>query len=903
MSILKMILGDPNKKLIDKADVIVKQINDLESKVSILSDDELKNQTNIFKEKLSNSTDVEKTLNEILPEVFATCREASKRVLGMRHFDVQLIAGYFLHKGFISEMKTGEGKTLVATLPAYLNSLTDKGVHVVTVNDYLAKRDSEWMGKLYTFLGVSTAFVGHITSLRLDYVDQEDGSNVLEFVPVSRRDAYACGITYGTNNEFGFDYLRDNMVFSSEEKVQRKLNYTIVDEVDSILIDEARTPLIISSTADESTEKYYIFSQIVKKLNKETDYNIDEKLKSVTLTDEGLKKVEEYLNIKNIYTSEGVALVHHLEEALKAEVLFTLDKDYVVKDGEVVIVDEFTGRMMPGRRYSEGLHQAIEAKEGIQIQNESLTLATITLQNYFRMYNKLSGMTGTAMTEAEEFSKIYKLETVVIPTNRINIRKDLNDRIYKNEDAKFNAVIEEVRERHTKGQPVLIGTISIEKNEKLHRLLEKAGIPHNILNAKNHEREAEIIAQAGKVGGVTIATNMAGRGVDIMLGGNPQEKEEFEKVKELGGLCVIGTERHESRRIDNQLRGRSARQGDPGSTLFFVSLEDDLMRIFGSDRIKSMMNNLGIPDDMPIENSIISKQLEGAQKRVEGHNFDIRKHLVEYDDVINQHRNIIYRKRDEILENSEKTKEIIYNFVSKDVERVIKIHTAIDDIKSWGVKEMFDSINSVINLTETDLVTVNDIVNNDSDFEKKRTDLLNLFNSLIEKSYKNLEEKIENNFLRQIEKSLLLKVIDTLWIDHLDNINNLRMSIGLRGYGQRDPLVEYKKEAFNLFEELMNSIRHDVASNIFKINISTEQISNIPKETQNFSNIEESGPKEIGQFNANVQDIFGKDSIREKMDQEIASNSSSVSSEYAGVGRNDVCPCGSGKKFKKCHGA
>ncbi len=908
MSILKLILGDPNKKLIDKVQPIINRINELEQKYSQMSDEELKNQTNVFKEKINSFEDKDKALDEILPDAFAVAREAGKRVLGMRHFDVQLIAGYFLHKGYVSEMRTGEGKTLVATLPAYLNALTGNGVHVVTVNDYLAKRDSEWMGKLYSFLGVSTSFVGHMTSLKLSYITKDDGSVGLEFIPVSRKEAYACDITYGTNNEFGFDYLRDNMVVDLNDKTQRKLNYAIVDEVDSILIDEARTPLIISSEAAQSAQMYYSFAQIVGGLQDKIDYTIDEKLKSATLTDAGLKKVESTLGVSNIYTNDGIAMVHHLEEALKAKALFLRDRDYVVKDGEIIIVDEFTGRMMPGRRYSEGLHQAIEAKENVEIKNESMTLATITLQNYFRIYKKLSGMTGTAITEAEEFGKIYKLEVVVVPTNKPNIRKDLNDKIYKNEHGKFVAVVEEIRKKYEIGQPVLVGTVSIEKNEILSNMLNKAGIPHNVLNAKNHEREAEIIAQAGKFRAVTIATNMAGRGVDIKLGGSEDDIDSTNKIKELGGLCVIGTERHESRRIDNQLRGRSGRQGDPGSTQFFISLEDDLMRIFGSEKIKAMMESMGIPEDMPIENGMISKSIESAQKRVEGHNFDIRKHLVEYDDVINSHRNIIYKKRDEILENADKTRETVVGFINEEISKIINVHTTEEDSKKWNVDNIYQSINSMFVSTADLKKEIQSIIDQNIALENKKKELIDRLFKFAESSYRDLENEITPEFLRQIEKQMLLKIIDNLWISHLDTVSDLRMSVGLRGYGQRDPLVEYKRDAFNMFTNLIDNIKTQIAYSIFKVRLITNVENPQAQDPLLLNQVKEIGADEPEQFSNNVDEEkvenflgLNNDDVRKKMEAEVSKNDFA---EFNGekVGRNDLCPCGSGKKYKKCHG-
>ncbi len=901
------IFGDLNKKLLDKHKPIVDRINSLENEYSDLTNDALKLEISVIRDKvkdeISKTKNKEDVLNKYLEQVYAIVRETSKRVLGMRHFDVQIYAGIFLHKGYITEMKTGEGKTLVATLPAFLNSLAGDGVHIVTVNDYLAKRDAEWMGKIYKFLNASVAYIGHEESMKLDYVTDQDGNLHLQMVPISRKEAYLCDIVYGTNNEFGFDYLRDNMVIDLDDRVQRGLDYAIVDEVDSILIDEARTPLIISSQAEQSTEKYYQFANIVKQLKENEDYVIDEKQKSAILTDNGLKRVEEMLNIKNLYTDERIDLVHHLEEALKAQSLFLRDRDYVVKDGEIIIVDEFTGRLMPGRRYSEGLHQAIEAKEGVEIKNESMTLATITLQNYFRMYRKLAGMTGTAVTEAEEFSKIYKLETVVIPTNKKMIRKDYEDEIYKDEKSKFNAVVNKIKEKYENGQPVLVGTVSIEKNEQLHKLLEKVQIPHNVLNAKNHEKEAEIIAQAGRLHAVTIATNMAGRGVDIMLGGNPQIKEEAEKVKELGGLFVIGTERHESRRIDNQLRGRSGRQGDPGESQFYLSMEDDLMRIFGSERIKNMMNAMGLPDDMPIKNKMITRSIESAQKRVEGYNFDIRKHLVEYDDVINNHRNIIYKKREEILENKDNSKEIVLGFIKDEIEKIVNINTSEDNVNLWNIDNILINIRNMFNAPDDISSNINNIIQDKQvhDLNQKKQSIIDYIFDLASKSYDLLEKDISPDILRQIERALLLKVIDTLWIDHLDRVDDLRMGIGLRGYGQRDPLVEYKRDAFNMFSELIDNIKHQVAFSIFKIkllaNTEAEQIINnnqIVKES-------ESGADEPAQFEE-VKEMFSDNDVRKKMQEEVNQNKGNNTIHHEKIGRNDPCPCGSGKKYKKCCG-
>ncbi len=800
MSFLSKIFGDPNEREIKKDRLIVDKINSLEESVKSLTDKQLSAKTDEFKQRLAKK----ETLDDLLPEAFAVVREASKRKLGQRHFDVQLIGGIVLHEGKIAEMRTGEGKTLVATLPLYLNALTGKGVHLVTVNDYLARIGVGWMGQIYHYLGMSSAVVLPQGSFMYDPEFSDDSHHderLRHLRPVSKKEAYAADITYGTNNEFGFDYLRDNMVGDLEECAQRKLNYAIVDEVDSILIDEARTPLIISQPAGKSTERYQIFAKLAKKLKRDEDYKVDEKDKAVKITPEGITKIEKSLGVENVYSAENIEDVHHIEQSLKAEALFVRDKDYVVSEGEIVIVDEFTGRMLAGRRYSEGLHQAIEAKEGVIVQSESQTLATITFQNYFRLYNKLSGMTGTAQTEAEEFAKIYKLEVTRIPTHRPMVRKDLKDRIYKSELAKFNAVVEEVKERISKGQPVLLGSASIEKNEVLSSLLSKAGVKHETLNAKNNEREAEIIALAGQKSAVTLATNIAGRGTDIMLG---------DGVKELGGLHVIGTERHESRRIDNQLRGRAGRQGDPGSSQFFVSVEDDLMRIFGGERIGSLMGSLNIPDDVPIENQVISKSLENAQKRVEGHNFDIRKHLVEYDDVMNSQREVIYAKRRKYLEGVELRNEVESMF-SEEIASIVASKT--------------DTKTGVVDLAQTQEV-VSDIIPLSKDWSDKiSTKVPELITedimSKVKKALDNREKSL-GDVMNVVYKMVCLKTIDSAWLQHLENMDHLRDGIGLRGYGQRDPLVEYKAEAFGMFNRLQDMIRSEIANTILKVDVREE---------------------------------------------------------------------------------
>ncbi|MDD5043267.1 MAG: preprotein translocase subunit SecA [Patescibacteria group bacterium] len=894
MSFLTKIFGDPNEKVLKKVRPIIEKINLLENKFRPMSDEELKSQTARFKAELAQG----KTLDDILPEAFAVVREAARRTLGQRHYDVQLIGGIVLHWGQIAEMKTGEGKTLVATLPSYLNALTGAGVHVVTVNDYLSRRDAVWMGQVHNFLGLSVGCIQHESSFVYDASfasaeedekrDIEGGFKVRQdfLRPVSRREAYACDILYGTNNEFGFDYLRDNMAINLEQVSQRELNYAIVDEVDSILIDEARTPLIISAPAEESTEQYYQFANLVSQLKENEDYNIDEKMRTATLSAEGISKMEKWLGVDNIYTSGGISTVHHIEQALKAHTLFKIDRDYVVKDGEILIVDEFTGRLMYGRRYSEGLHQAIEAKEGVEIKRESQTMATITFQNLFRLYKKLSGMTGTAVTEAEEFSKIYKLEVSAIPTNKPMIRRDYSDKIYKTEMGKFTAVAKEIKERHTKGQPVLVGTISIEKNEMLSEILEREGVPHQVLNAKHHEKEAEIIAQAGRLGAVTIATNMAGRGVDIVLGGNPPNAEEAKKVCELGGLCVIGTERHESRRIDNQLRGRAGRQGDPGATQFYLSLEDDLMRIFGSDRLKSIMTTLKVPEDMPIQNGLVSKSIESAQTKVEGHHFDIRKHLVEYDDVLNKQREAIYRRRREVLQ-SDKERETILAMVKKEIEQIVLFHTAHDEEKNWDLEEIKEAVSTIFPLPDDVRLKLDDLREKAGGKEQDaqaRDVIINYLYDLALASYKKMAANFSDPALFvMIEKNILLRAIDSLWVEHLDAMSYMRTGIGLRGYGQRDPLVEYKKESFRMYNELVAMIEKEVVYSIYKVGLAQAALAASP-------------------FTKNL--IM---SAPAKTSERTTKNEEGVE-KVKKVGRNDPCPCGATKpdgtpkKYKHCCG-
>ncbi|HLB95591.1 MAG TPA: preprotein translocase subunit SecA [Patescibacteria group bacterium] len=845
---------------------MVEKINGVEKNFEHLTDAELQGKTGEFKKRLAQN----ESLDDILPEAFAVVREAAKRTIGQRHFDVQLMGGIILHQGKIAEMKTGEGKTLVATLALYLNALEGKGAHLITVNDYLARRDCAWMGPIFDKLELKVAAINHEASFLFTPQKQDVEPTTIEYanlLPISRRDAYAADITYGTNNEFGFDYLRDNMVQSREQMVQRDLNFAIVDEVDSILIDEARTPLIISAPAEESAALYRQFAELVPRLKAAEDYQVDEKMRAVTLSDEGMKKVEKILGLENVYDSRYIQLVHHLEEALIAHALYKKDRDYVVKNGEVIIVDEFTGRLMPGRRYSEGLHQAIEAKEGVEVQRESDTLATISFQNLFRLYRKLAGMTGTAETEAEEFFKIYKLEVVVIPTNKKMIRENLQDQIYKSEESKLTAVALDIKKRSEKGQPILVGTISIEKSEKLSRILKRMGVKHEVLNAKHHEREAKIIAQAGRPGAVTVATNMAGRGVDIILGGAPFNEKEYQKVVHAGGLHVLGTERHEARRIDNQLRGRSGRQGDPGSSVFYVSMEDDLMRIFGGERMKNLMNRLNLPDDMPIEHSLISRSIESAQKKVEGHNFDIRKHLVEYDDVQNKHRQAIYLLRRKILEGK-------------------SVHE----------------------------------------------DILNLMEEGAKGQYLLKYQEIGQDSMNQIERMVYLRSIDTLWVEHLNAMEVLREGIGLRGYGQRDPLVEYKAEAYRLYQRLIGNINAQVVEILLKAEIrpAPVQIAAQPLRQIQMKGADES--MAAGTFEDNQTPPLGwgekgsvpaieqtpaqsvpnsgvEVTVRTKSPLDVSPTpatqtdpSSTPSSSVPKVGRNDPCPCGSGKKYKKCHG-
>ncbi len=839
--LLTKIFGSKNERELKKLQPIIQAINELEPKFRQMSDEELKRQTDIFKQRIENG----ESLDELIPETFATVREASVRTVNMRHFDVQLIGGIVLHRGQIAEMKTGEGKTLVATLPAYLNALTGKGVHIVTVNDYLARRDTEWMGRIYNFLGLSVGTVLH----GLD--DAE------------RKTAYGSDITYGTNNEFGFDYLRDNMKFNHEAIVQKYLNFAIVDEVDSILIDEARTPLIISGPAEKSTHLYYQVNTIIPKLTRDKDYTIDEKARNAVMTEEGIAKCEKLLQVDNLYDPKYIELLHHINQALKAHTLFKRDVDYIVKNGEVIIVDEFTGRLMPGRRYSEGLHQALEAKENVKIENENQTLATITFQNYFRMYDKLAGMTGTADTEAAEFKKIYGLDVIVIPTNKPMIRTDYPDVIYKTKREKYEAVLDEIVALNKKGQPVLVGTISIDVSESLSKKLSKRGIPHSVLNAKNHQKEAEIIAMAGQKGAVTISTNMAGRGTDIVLG---------EGVTELGGLHILGTERHESRRIDNQLRGRSGRQGDPGSSRFYMALEDDLLRIFGGERITGIMERLGMEDGEPIEHKLISRAIENAQAKVEAHNFDIRKHLIEYDDVMNQQREVIYRQRREALTGSDlrsTIEDMIFERSRFIADQYADERTPAVDWDWDGIKQaFFKQFGFHFNPPDDD--TLDGL---------EGEGLAAIISEEASKKYADKEKTIGSEHMRHLERMIMLQTVDSLWKDHLLSMDHLKEGIGLRGYAQQNPLLVYKKEGFELFADMIERIKEETIGILFRIEVAEpEEVTTLQKRSQEQNLIYSSG---------------GAEENRKK---------TPVKRSNKKVGRNDPCPCGSGKKYKKCCG-
>ena len=924
MGLFKKIFGSYSSKEVKRIMPIVDKINSLEPEMEKLTDKELKAKTAYFKDELANG----KTLDDILPEAFAVVREASKRVLGLRHFDVQLIGGIILHQGRIAEMKTGEGKTLVATLPVYLNALSGKGVHVITVNEYLAKRDSEWMGKVYRFLGLSVGLIYGRMGHR------------------EKQEAYNADITYGTNNEFGFDYLRDNMVIHKEDMVQRDLNYAIVDEIDSILIDEARTPLIISGRANKSSDLYKKADRFVKGLNAKViieedikdidqtednekyDYIVDLKAKSASLTQKGIEKAERAFNLSNLNDVENTDIVHNINQALRANGIMKKDIDYIVKDGEVLIVDEFTGRIMYGRRYNDGLHQAIEAKENVKIADESKTLATITFQNYFRMYGKLAGMTGTAMTEQNEFREIYSLDVIEIPTNKPLIRNDRTDVIYKNEKAKFNAVIEDIKESHKNGQPVLVGTVSIENSEKLSQLLSKAGIDHEVLNAKNHEKEAEIIAQAGKYGAVTIATNMAGRGTDIMLGGNSEYlakqemrkqkyseylieqatafnetddqeildarkkykelqnkydeeiKDEKEKVINAGGLKIIGTERHESRRIDNQLRGRSGRQGDPGETRFYLALDDNLLKIFGGDIITKLFEKGNLPEDLPIENRVIASTIETAQSKVEGRNFSIRKHILSYDDVMNVQRDTIYKERKQVLDGKD-VRDNIIDMINSACEMIVDTYRSEISENKLNKEALLNEIKVTLNIGEVE------------ELQKDKVDAEKLLAELEEKANQIYEAK-EKEFgddIRELERVVLLKTVDTKWMDHIDAMDELKNGIGLRAYGQKDPVVQYRFEGGEMFEEMVNGIKLEVAKIMLHVVRSSGPV--IRTQTANITN-EGFDNSAISNINVEGESIAPKSSHTEKAQP--------IVNDGPKVGRNDPCPCGSGKKYKNCCG-
>ena len=938
MSILKVLFGSYSKRELKRIYPVRDKVLELADKYRQMTDSELKEMTPKLKERLANG----ETLDDILPDAFAVCVEAAERVLGMRPFPVQIIGGIVLHQGRISEMKTGEGKTLVSTLPAYLNALSGKGVHIVTVNDYLAKRDCDQMGKIYRFLGLTVDVVVHGKSNR------------------ERRIAYASDITYGTNNEFGFDYLRDNMVSSNKEMVQRGHNFAIVDEVDSILIDEARTPLIISGEGDKSTELYQIADRFARTLkcvkvaeldDKEDndymdgDYIVDEKAKTATLTKDGVKKAEQYFGVENLMDAENMTLQHHINQAIRAHGVMINEIDYVVKDGEVIIVDEFTGRLMQGRRYNEGLHQAIEAKENVKVQRESKTLATVTFQNYFRLYKKLSGMTGTALTEEDEFRHIYKLDVVEVPTNKPIIRVDYPDAVYKTQRGKYNAVIRQIAECHEKGQPVLVGTISIEKSEMLSNLLKKQGIKHNVLNAKYHDKEAEIVAQAGKFGAVTIATNMAGRGTDIMLGGNPEYlakhdmkkqnvpeeiiseatgfaetddeevikarelyqsllnkykqdlKLEAEKVKEASGLFIIGTERHESRRIDNQLRGRSGRQGDPGATRFYLSPEDDLLRLFGGDRMKALMDRWGLDEDTPIEEKILSRSIESSQRKVEGRNFGIRKNVLQFDDVMNHQREVIYDQRSKVL-NGDNIKDSICKMIEDVVEKAVDLYLPEEENKeNWnllGLKDYFlywVTGDEDLNYTELELAEV------------EKTEILNFLKEKAKAQYEAKEQEIGSELLREIERTVLLRNVDNLWMDHIDAMDELKRGIYLRSYAQRDPVIEYRVEGFDMFDQMINSIKENTVKMLLMVHVKMESQSEeiIQTETEKDAENQE---KIKNQASVIVAPVIPENSIKNITESHGDSQEKKqpVKSDKK-VGRNDPCPCGSGKKYKRCCGA
>ena len=907
-ALIRKVVGSKNDRELRRLQPTVEKINALESSIASLDDPSLRARS----DELRHRVTVGALLDEVLPEAFAVAREMSKRVLGMRHFDAQLVGGMVLHEGKIAEMKTGEGKTLVATLPLYLNALTGRGVHLITVNDYLAKRDAQWMGQLYHALGLTVGIIQHEAAFVFDPAFESADRRLQSLRPVSKKDAYLADITYGTNNEFGFDYLRDNMCVELTQCVQRELNFAIVDEVDSILIDEARTPLIISGPTEESTDKYYRINQIIPSLVTEDDYTIEEKTKTVVLTEQGNEKVERLLGVQNLYDVANMDLVHHVIQGLRAHHLYKRDVEYVVKDGEVIIVDEFAGRLMPGRRWSDGLHQAVEAKEGVKIANENQTLASITFQNYFRLYKKLAGMTGTADTEAAEFAKIYNLDVMVIPPNRPMIRLDCADVVYRTEREKFNAIVEEIEELNAHGQPALVGTISIEKSERLSGMLKKKGVKHSVLNAKYHEREAEIIAQAGSKGAVTIATNMAGRGTDILLGGNPdflfkrelqqqpelspqeqtQEQEriraeceaEKREVIALGGLHIIGTERHESRRIDNQLRGRAGRQGDPGSSRFYLALEDDLMRIFGSERISGLMQRLGMEEGVPIEHRMVTRAIENAQKKVEGHNFDIRKQLLEYDDVMNKQREVIYEQRRQVLKG-EALQEAFNGMIAELLDSQLGLYCPPEVYaEEWDLKGLMEAVSRQfqVSVPEPEL--------KDLGREALRQHLLDA----AFEQYRNKEQEVGEPLMRQLEKMIMLRVIDTHWKDHLLSMDLLKEGIGLRGYGQKDPLVEYKVEGFNMFSAMIERVKADAVEHLYRMQLIKDQPPPVAPRTPPRPQMTLSrGPVLGAPLGGDPRPAVPPPSVGAR----------TVHRDAEKVGRNDPCTCGSGKKFKKCHGA
>ncbi len=886
---LRKILGDGSERAVKRMQPAVDEVNALEGRFARLSDDELRGMTAQFRERLEGK----ETLDDLAPEAFAVVREMSKRVLGMRHFDVQIIGGITLHQGRIAEMRTGEGKTLVATLPVYLNALTGRGVHVITVNDYLARRDASWMGAVYHALGITVSCLQHDESLLYD-PDNAESDDVMR--PVHRREAYAADITYGTNSEFGFDYLRDNLALTAEQRVQRELVYAIVDEVDYILIDEARTPLIISGPGQTPTQSYGQFAQLARRLTEEADFAIDPKTRAVSLTEDGITKVERSLNIDNLYAPEHYTAVHFLENALKAEFVYQRDKEYVVDgDNQVVIVDEFTGRLMPGRRYSEGLHQAIEAKENVAIRRESMTLATITLQNYFRMYERLAGMTGTASTEAEEFLKIYNLDPLPIPTNMPSVREDHPDLIYLNEDGKFKAIVRTLRELHDEGRPVLVGTASIDTSERLSALLRSEGLEHEVLNAKQHDREAQIVAQAGRLGAITVSTNMAGRGTDIILGGNPEGRDaddwqrEHDEVLDLGGLFILGTERHEARRIDNQLRGRAGRQGDPGASQFYVSLEDEIIKRFGGDRVKSIMSWSGLKDDDAVENRMVSRAFENAQVRVEGNNFEVRKHLVEYDDVINRQRSIVYSERAKVLQ-SEDLRENIRQMVADECASIVDAHLGDRDPANWDIEGFVAAVRAAF--PAPDWLEAGQVL------DLTRTEITDELVEYALAVYDEIEEELGAERLRELESLVLLQTLDNLWVQHLTAMEQMRMSAGLQAYGQRNPLVMYRQESHGMFQELMDRLRNGIVRTVLHLDVTAQPTRRVAAAANGVA--PNGAVASRGEMAESPMASQQRDASGQAPDAQAARGP--VRRTTAKIGRNDPCYCGSGLKYKRCHG-